>query len=306
MPSLLSSRRLRAESWSLDTSIVAEHARVEIVEVLDQGSLRAHRRRFAVALLSSLLANLGLIAFAYHWVEADSFSFAVQSGRNSQAAIEARFSLGELTDAPPTPHEIETKLDLPRAEQRTSPDAKSQLTALELLRPERRVAQAVELAQKPDVRPEEPPRLDVAPAHIEPPGSLALPHDVAPPSLARADRNPQVQIEKIEQSVASAGSVASVAEQGSNSNDPPRPLVNPAPIYPAEALQQRLAGRVVLRVMIEANGRVTNVMLQQSSGSPLLDEAARAAVEQWRFEPTRKQELLVPFRFVIPDQPVTN
>ena len=306
MPSLLSSRRLRAESWSLDTPIVAEYASVEIVEVPGPVSANVRTRRFAIALLSSLLANLGLMALAYYWVDTDALTFAVQAGRNSQAAIEARFSLGELTDAEPRPSEIETKLDLPQAERRTSPDAKTQLTALEHLRPERRVAQAVELAQKPEDRLTEPPRLDVAPPKIEPPGSLPLPRDATPPALARAERNPLVQIEKIEPSVASAGSVASVAEQGSNSNEFPRAVVNPAPVYPAEALQQRLVGRVVLRVTIEATGRVTNVKLHQSSGSPLLDDAARAAVEQWRFEPTRKQELLVPIRFVIPDLPATN
>ena len=47
-------------------------------------------------------------------------------------------------------------------------------------------------------------------------------------------------------------------------------------------------GRVVLRVRVSAEGMPVLVEVKQSSGFPRLDEAARTAVEHWRFVPARQ------------------
>ncbi|MFZ0639386.1 MAG: TonB family protein [Candidatus Acidiferrales bacterium] len=55
------------------------------------------------------------------------------------------------------------------------------------------------------------------------------------------------------------------------------------PVYPQEALTQRLEGAVELHTLIAPDGTVQSV--DATSGNPVLVEAAEAAVRQWRFEP---------------------
>jgi protein TonB len=47
-------------------------------------------------------------------------------------------------------------------------------------------------------------------------------------------------------------------------------------------------GVVVLRVMIETDGRAAQVVVARSSGSARLDQAAIAAIRQWRFIPAQQ------------------
>ena len=63
----------------------------------------------------------------------------------------------------------------------------------------------------------------------------------------------------------------------------------PAPAYPRRALQQRLAGTVLLQVLVGLDGRPLEVTVAQSSGHRELDEAARAQVlKRWSFQPATK------------------
>jgi protein TonB len=66
---------------------------------------------------------------------------------------------------------------------------------------------------------------------------------------------------------------------------PPRKLQHVAPVYPSIALQAKVGGTVVLEATIGRTGVVTDVRVLRSV--PLLDAAAVAAVQQWRYEPTR-------------------
>jgi protein TonB len=66
------------------------------------------------------------------------------------------------------------------------------------------------------------------------------------------------------------------------------PYDNPLPEHPAEALAQGLSGKVILRLHIDAAGRVRRVDIHQSSGHAILDRAAYAtALNRWRFRPAR-------------------
>ena len=66
---------------------------------------------------------------------------------------------------------------------------------------------------------------------------------------------------------------------------PPKLVDGPEPPYPALARRAGQEGRVELRISIDATGRVTDVAVTKSSGHERLDEAARAALAAWRFEP---------------------
>ncbi|MCL4812880.1 MAG: TonB family protein [Vicinamibacteraceae bacterium] len=65
-----------------------------------------------------------------------------------------------------------------------------------------------------------------------------------------------------------------------------------APLYPPIAQSARVEGIVVLDAIIDREGRVTSVVPTRSIA--LLDEAAIAAVRQWRYRPTRLNGVPVP------------
>lgn len=70
--------------------------------------------------------------------------------------------------------------------------------------------------------------------------------------------------------------------------------LNPAPDYPPIALRRGWEGTVRLRVTLDIQGHPSRVDLAASSGHPLLDESALAAVRRWQFRPaTRLGEAVV-------------
>ena len=60
---------------------------------------------------------------------------------------------------------------------------------------------------------------------------------------------------------------------------------NPPPPYPAEARKLKQEGRVLLEVQVTVEGKVSSLNVKQSSGFPLLDQAALQGVQNWRFRP---------------------
>jgi protein TonB len=70
-------------------------------------------------------------------------------------------------------------------------------------------------------------------------------------------------------------------------------LDNPPPTYPPAARRAREQGRVLLRVLVSAQGRAIDVVIAKSSGSALLDAAAIDAVRRWRFVPARRGDVAV-------------
>lgn len=77
-------------------------------------------------------------------------------------------------------------------------------------------------------------------------------------------------------------------------------LNNPAPAYPALSRRMREEGRVMLRVHVSAEGLPKTIELNASSGSGRLDNAARDAVQRWRFVPARRGEQAVDAWVLVP------
>lgn len=65
-------------------------------------------------------------------------------------------------------------------------------------------------------------------------------------------------------------------------------LNNPKPKYPRLLEQRGIGGRVLVRAEVTPDGRCGQVRLLQSSGFKLFDDAALAAVKDWRFVPARR------------------
>jgi protein TonB len=77
----------------------------------------------------------------------------------------------------------------------------------------------------------------------------------------------------------------------------------PAPVYPRESARRREYGTVVLRVLVDPNGRAAQIQVERSSGHQRLDMAAREAVEGARFRPyevngiRQAAQVLIPIEF---------
>jgi len=59
----------------------------------------------------------------------------------------------------------------------------------------------------------------------------------------------------------------------------------PLPIYPKNALDQGLEGKVVVTVKVSAAGKAEEATITQSSGQAVLDQAALRAAKSWAFQP---------------------
>ena len=92
-----------------------------------------------------------------------------------------------------------------------------------------------------------------------------------------------------------------------NARAMPNYLDNPEPAYPATARRRHQEGLVLVSVTVSPRGRPTRVVVKTSSGFPLLDAAALAAVQNWKFTPARmgnlaiESEVEVPVRFKLAD-----
>lgn len=84
-------------------------------------------------------------------------------------------------------------------------------------------------------------------------------------------------------------------------NHKPRPVAgNPKPHYPLLARNQGIEGRVVVNVLVSAQGTVKTISVGQSSGSRLLDKAALQTVKKWRFHPVLHNGKAVPSSETVP------
>jgi protein TonB len=101
-----------------------------------------------------------------------------------------------------------------------------------------------------------------------------------------------------------AADAVEVRPSNEGANEPPRQLpTNLSPEYPADARRERKEGRVVVGMVVSAEGDVVRAYVVTSSGTASLDAAALAAVRRWKFIPARRDgiavehELTKPFRF---------
>ncbi len=77
----------------------------------------------------------------------------------------------------------------------------------------------------------------------------------------------------------------------------------PVPRYPRESSRRREYGTVVLRVLVDPDGRASQIQIERTSGHDRLDEAAREAVQKALFRPyevngvRQAAQVLIPIEF---------
>ena len=91
------------------------------------------------------------------------------------------------------------------------------------------------------------------------------------------------------------------ASAGANVDHLPREFrSNRPPLYPPEEARAGVTGVVLVRCAIAASGFVDSAVVEKSSGSERLDEAALTAVRTWQFEPARRGGVAVTFEVIKP------
>ena len=103
---------------------------------------------------------------------------------------------------------------------------------------------------------------------------------------------------------------ASVAESVVAPELPPPPVIpprynadylqNPAPMYPALARRMHEQGRVLIRVLVGADGMPERIELKTSSGFPRLDQSALETIRNWKFVPARQGDQKIAAWVVVP------
>ena len=149
-------------------------------------------------------------------------------------------------------------------------------------------------------RPEAPPKVVEAPAvSDEPPKekpsssggkAKAAP---APPKLLTSKSGTEP--------TGAQGTGEAPAGDGGREQKPAGPTRGPnivgsaKPLYPKDALDQRLEGTVTIAVLVADDGSTSSVTVADSSGHAKLDQAAKAAVERsWSFSPALENGKPVP------------
>jgi periplasmic protein TonB len=77
----------------------------------------------------------------------------------------------------------------------------------------------------------------------------------------------------------------------------PKPVFQPAPVYPVIARQARVAGVVVVDAILDEQGNVVEMKIV--SGPPLLYQAAMDALKQWRYEPTYLNDTPISVQMIV-------
>jgi len=77
---------------------------------------------------------------------------------------------------------------------------------------------------------------------------------------------------------------------------------NPSPLYPRGSLRRNEQGKVILELLILADGSVGEVRIEQSSGFKRLDRAAMKAVKRWRYIPAQQGDKAIEYWY---QQPIT-
>ena len=154
----------------------------------------------------------------------------------------------------------------------------------------------------PEDLPPQPPQ--VVEAVLAPPEATPPPEDIPIPEPPPP---PEIQPEFVEERTPppkqqTTQKFAPVKSPGpmSMSRAKALALYAPRPQYPYEARSRHVTGSGVIVATVDAaSGNVTSATVSQSTGSPILDNAATSAFRQWRFRPGTVSKVNIPITFTM-------
>jgi protein TonB len=122
---------------------------------------------------------------------------------------------------------------------------------------------------------------EVKPVEVKPELAELTPDVPMPEAIPEIP--PEIEVEAppvVENAIATTPEAAPEVENLAVSN-----RVNP--VYPPASRRAGEQGVVMLRVLVNENGRPGDVQVTQSSGFPKLDQAALDAIKKWTFKPAK-------------------
>lgn len=200
---------------------------------------------------------MGIHGVLWQWKNAAPSTPPRMDNRKGQVAVELNLM--------PTPS-VATPAPTPPASQQLDPAPKDTEP-----NPEAKPDPLPDVQEMPQTEPEP----DDIPKQEAPPKPKTPAPQPSPPKELKPVPKPVPQAP--EQSVAPIG-----IEQ------PARPTVKTSPVYPRLSRRRGEQGTVIIRLTVTAKGQAENIVIQQSSGYPLLDKAAWKAIRQSTFEPAQR------------------
>jgi protein TonB len=152
---------------------------------------------------------------------------------------------------------------------------------LEQQPPEPNRAPADEPRQKPQLTRPVPILVDTPTTDPVPPGTQVKQYEIGDELLPGVPGPPMPE-----------GALEGTENAGGGTPEPVYEKLKPVqivqPEYPPRCRRMGIEGVVRVRVLVGETGRPLQVSVGKSSGDEALDQAAIAAVRQWRFEPARR------------------
>lgn len=212
--------------------------------------------------------------------------------------------LAGLSDPPelPVPGEVvTTALLLPEPAAAAAAPARPAAAKPQPARPQAKPAQ-----QPPTAQPLPTPAASSKP---QPPAALpaAVPTQAPSPPAPAGASSPAAPASQA--AAAPASAAAGSATAAATSQAPARVelpsssadyLNNPRPAYPGLSKRLGEEGKVVLRVLIEADGSASKAEIRSSSGYDRLDQAALQTVLRWRYLPGKRGGVAEAMWFNVP------
>ena len=160
--------------------------------------------------------------------------------------------------------------------------------------PEAVVELSIETQQEP--APPPPPEEDIPP----PPPPEAIPEEQ--PEFVEEKSTPPPKRTPSDKPVAPIVKPKPVGPMGpvSMSSAKASAISAPRPEYPYEARRSKITGSGVCVMTIDTgSGAVTSATMAQSTGNPILDNAATSAFRRWRFKPGGFSKVRTPITFTM-------
>jgi protein TonB len=129
-----------------------------------------------------------------------------------------------------------------------------------------------------------------APVHVPIPAQAEAVEESGMPELASPSRETaETRVEKIQPAPITPPRTDAVR------------FNNPAPVYPRLSLRHGEEGKVILSLLVHADGTVAEVSVKRSSGHPRLDKAALKAIRHWHYLPAMQNGKAIDYRY---EQPI--
>jgi protein TonB len=161
--------------------------------------------------------------------------------------------------------------------------------------PEAVVEMSIETQQEPP-QPTPPPEEEPPP----PPPPEAIPEEQ--PEFVEEKATPPPKRTPSDKPVAPIAKPKAVGPVGPMSMSSAKAVAvsAPRPEYPYEARRSKIVGSGVCVMTVDpGSGSVTSATMAQSTGSPVLDNAATSAFRRWRFKPGTVSRVRTPITFTM-------